>query len=73
MTDYLLKTKNDTSLESVFPDLHVNTSLVTLESNRGKLKFSVTIVNVMIVVHHVLHVNFRKLVSEGTCSETSRH
>jgi hypothetical protein len=59
MTDYLLKTKNDTSLESVFRDLHVNTSLVILESNRAKLKFSVTIVSVMIVVHLVLHVKSR--------------
>jgi hypothetical protein len=49
MTDYLLKTKNDTSLEIVFRDLHVNTSLVTLESNGVKLKFSVTIVSDMIV------------------------
>ena len=59
MTDYLLKTKNDTSLESVFRDLHVNTSLVTLESNGAKLKFSVTIVSAVIVVHQVLDVKSR--------------
>jgi hypothetical protein len=59
MTDFLLKTKNDTSLENVFRDLHVNTSLVTLESNEDKLKFSVTIVRAMIVVHQVLNVKSR--------------
>jgi hypothetical protein len=62
MAGFLSKTKIDTSLENIFRDhylFYVHTSLVTLTSNGVKLKFSVTIVSTMIVVHQVFNVNSR--------------
>jgi hypothetical protein len=57
MAGFLLKTKVDTSLESAFQYLHVNTILLTLIPNGAKFKFSVAIVITTIVIRQVLNVN----------------
>ena len=56
MAGFLLKTKMDTSLESVFRDLHDRTTLVTLVSKTAKLIFSVTSVRVLNLIWQLVNV-----------------